>query len=293
MRQRRWLELLKDYDFGLNYHSGKANVVANALCRKTLYMFAMMVKELELLEQFRDLSLVCKVSSQSVKLGMLKINSEFLNSIKEAQKADVKLVDLMVGNNQTKDSDFKVDDQGVLWFRNRICIPPNAEMKKMIWEESHRSNLSIHPGATKMYNDLKNLFWWSGLKRDVAQFVYACLICEKSKVEHQKPTGLLTPLDVPEWKWVSISMDFVTSLPNTPKGHDAIWVIVDRLTKSAHFIPINISFPVSQLAEIYIREIVKLHGIPSSIVSDRDPRFTSRFWKVLVSKLRLSSAYHP
>lgn len=117
MRQRRWLELLKDYDFGLNYHLGKANVVADALSRKILHMSAMMVKELELLEQFRDLSLVCEVSTHSVKLGMLKINSEFLNSIKEAQKVDVKLVDLMVGNNQAEDSDFKVDDQGVLRFR--------------------------------------------------------------------------------------------------------------------------------------------------------------------------------
>jgi len=107
--------------------------------------------------------------------------------------------------------------------------------------------------------------------------VYACLICQKWKVEHQKPAGLLTPLDVTEWKWDSISMDFVTSLPNTPKVHDAIWLILDKLTKLAHFILINISFPVSQLAEIYIREIVKLHGVPSSIVSDRDPRFTSRF----------------
>ena len=127
--------------------------------------------------------------------------------------------------------------------------------------------------------------------------MYACLICQKSKVEHQKPTGLLTLLDIPKWKWDSISMDFVTSLSNTPNRHDAIWVIVDRLTKSAHFIPINISFPVSQLAEIFIREIVKLHGVPSSIVSDRDPRFTSRFWKslqeALGSKLSLSSAYYP
>jgi len=114
MRHRRWLELLKDYDFGLNYHPCKANVVADALSRKTLHMSAMMVKELELLEQFRDLSLVCELSPHSVKLGMLKINSEFLNSIKEAQKLDVKFVDLMVENNQTKDSDFKVDDQGVL-----------------------------------------------------------------------------------------------------------------------------------------------------------------------------------
>jgi hypothetical protein len=221
------------------------------------------------------------VSPQSVKLGMLKINSEFFNSIKEAQKVDVKLVDLMVGKNQAEDSDFKVDDQGVLRFRDRICIPDDIGMKKMILEESHRSNLSIHLGATQMYHDLKKLFWWSGLKRDVAQFVYACLICQKSKVEHQKPARLLTPLDIPKWKWDSISMDFVTSLPNTPRGHDAIWIIVDRLTKSAHFIPINISFPVSQLAEIYICEIVKLHGFPSIIVSDRDPKFTSRFWKSL------------
>jgi len=287
MRQRRWLELLKDYDFGLNYHPSKANVVADALSRKTLHMSAMMVKELELLEQFRDLSLVYEMTSQSVKLGMLKIDSEFLNSTREAQKADVKLVDLMVRSNQTEDSDFKVDDQGVLRFRNMICIPDDAEMKTMILEESNRSNLSILLGATKMYHDLMKLFWWSGLKRDVAQFVYACLICQKSKVEHQKPVGLLTPLDVPEWKWDSISMDFLTSILNTPKEHDAILVIVDRLTKSAHFIPININFPVSQLAEIYIREIVKLHGIPLSIVSDRDPKFTSRFWKSLQEALVL------
>jgi len=188
---------------------------------------------------------------------MLKIDSEFLKNIKEAQKEDVKFVDFLIGENQIEESDFKVDDQGVLRFRGRICIPDDDEMKKMILEESHRSSLSIHPRATKMYHDLKKLFWWSGLKRDVAQFVYSCLICQKSKVEHQKPVGLMTPLDVPKWKWDSISMDFVTSLPNTPRGNDVIWVIVDRLTKSAHFISINISFPVSQLAEIYIREIVE------------------------------------
>jgi len=200
MRQRRWLELLKDYDFGLNYHPGKANDVADALSIKTLHMSAMMVKGFELLEQFRDLSLVCERTPHSVKLRMLKIDSDFLKSIKEAQKQDVKFVDLLVANNQAEDSDFKVDDQGVLRFWGRICILDNDEMKKMILEESHRSSLSIHPGATKMYHDLKKLFWWSGLKREVAQFVYSCLICQKSKVEHQKPAGLMTRLDVPEWK---------------------------------------------------------------------------------------------
>ena len=127
-------------------------------------------------------------------LGMLKINNDFLDSIKEVQNMDVKLVDLMVESNQVEDSDFKVDVQGVLILRNRICIPDDSKFKKMILEESHRSNLSIHLGEIKMYQDLKNLFWWSGLKQDVAKFVYVCSTCHNSKVEHQKPVGLMQPL---------------------------------------------------------------------------------------------------
>ncbi|KAL6538163.1 hypothetical protein OROGR_012151 [Orobanche gracilis] len=260
-------------------------------------MSTMMVKELELIEQFRDLSLVCEVTPQGVMLGMLKVNNKFLDNIREAQKLNVKLVDKMMGDDQCGNDDFKLDTQGVLRFRGQICIPEDEEIKKMILEESHRSRLSIHPGATKMYQDLKGLFWWPGMKRDVAQFVYACLTCQKSKIEHQKPAGLMQLLEVPEWKWDSISMDFVTGLPNTLRGHDSIWVIVDRLTKSAHFIPINITYPISKLAEIYTTVIVKLRGVPLCIVSDRDPRFTPDFWKslqeALGSKLRLSSMYHP
>ncbi|XP_058753893.1 uncharacterized protein LOC131627083 [Vicia villosa] len=132
MRQRRWLELLKDYDFGLNYHPGKANVVADALSRKTLHMSVMMVKELELIEQFRDMSLICEVTPQSVKLGMLKIDNDFLNSIKEAQKLDVKMVDMIVGCGKSEKSDFRVDAQGVLRLQDRICIPDDNDMKRMI-----------------------------------------------------------------------------------------------------------------------------------------------------------------
>ena len=191
--------------------------------------------------------MVGELTPQSVMLGMLKINNEFLNRIREGQKLDVKLVDLMVGNDQAEGSDFRVDEQGVLRFRDRICIPNDFELKRMILEESHRSSLSIHLGA-KMYQDLKKIFWWPRFKCDVAQFVYACLTCQKSKVKHQKPAGLMQLLDIPEWKWDSISMDFVTGLPNTPRGHDVIWVVVDRLTKSTHFILINISFSLQKLA---------------------------------------------
>ncbi|KAK2368619.1 hypothetical protein QL285_081803 [Trifolium repens] len=135
------------------------------------------------------------------------------------------------------------------------------------------------------------------MKKEVAEFVYACMICQKSKVEHKKPSGLLQPMFIPEWKWDSIAMDFVSILPKTKKGNDSIWVIVDRLTNSAHFIAFKMGTLVPKLAEIYVEQIVRLHGIPTSIVSDRDPRFTSRFWESLQeavgTKLRMSSAYHP
>ena len=184
MRQRRWLEFLKDYDFGLNYHPGKANVVADALSRKSLHMSMLMVMELELIEKFRDMSLVCQDTPKSVKLGMLKLTSNILDEIREGQKADVLLVDKLTLVNQGQGGDFKVDENGILKFGNRVCIPDVTELKKSILEEGHRSGLSIHPGATKMYHDLKKLFWWPGMKREIASFVYSCLTCQKSKIEH-------------------------------------------------------------------------------------------------------------
>lgn len=130
-----------------------------------------------------------------------------------------------------------------------------------------------------------------------SQFIYACLIFHKSKIEHHKSSGLMQPLSILEWKWDRISMDFVTSFPKTAKGCDSIWVIIDRLTKSAHFIPIKINYPLQNLAELYIEKIVSLYGIPSSIMSDKDLRFTSRFWQSLQeamsTKLKLSFARHP
>jgi len=275
------LEYLKDFDFQMSYHPGKANVVVDALSRKTLHMSALMVKELELIEQFRDLSLVSELTPDGVRLGMLKLTSNILEEIKNGQKEDLELVDRVVLVNQGKGVDFRLDENGVLMFHDRVCVPDVLELKKRILNEGHRSNLSIHPGATKMYQDLKRLFWWPGTMKEIVEFVYVCLICQKSKIEHQKPSGLMQPLFVPEWKWDNISMDFVGALSKTSKGFDSIWVIVDHLTKSAHFVPIKTGMFVAKLAEIYIEQIVRLHGIPSSIVSDRDPRFTSMFWESL------------
>ena len=140
------------------------------------------------------------------------------------------------------------------------------------------------------------MFWWLGLKTDVVSHMTKCLICQKVKIEHQKLAGTLQHLEIPEWKWESISMDFVMGLPRTPSGYDAIWVIVDRLTKSAHFLPIQTNYPLEKLAQLYVQEIVRLYDIPSTIISDRDPRFISWFWGVLQkafgTRLCLSTTYH-
>ena len=152
-------------------------------------------------------------------------------------------------------------------------------------------------GGTKMFRDMKRTFWWAGMKRDVGEYVSRCLTCQQVKAEFQRPSGLLQPLEIPNWKWEGISMDFVDGLPKSQRGNESIWVIVDRLTKSAHFIPVSVYRNADHLAKLYIREVVRLHGIPISIVSDRDSIFVSEFWesfqRAMGTKLELSTAYHP
>lgn len=124
------------------------------------------------------------MAPSNVRLGMLKLNSGFLNDMREDQKLNIKLVDQLSSVGQDGDEDFRVDESGVLKFQNKICVPDVPELKRMIRKQSHKSILSIHPRATKMYRDLKKMFWWSGMKRDISHFFYACLTCQKSKIEH-------------------------------------------------------------------------------------------------------------
>lgn len=149
MRQRIWLEFLKGYDFGLNYHMGKSNFVEDALSRKSLHMSTLMARELDLIEQFRDLSLVWQMTTNSARLSMLKLTSGFLDDIREGQKLNVSLIDRLSSINQSEYEDFRVEENGILKFWNRVCIPDVPELKKKILEESHKSNLIIHPRATK------------------------------------------------------------------------------------------------------------------------------------------------
>nr|GEY69184.1 putative reverse transcriptase domain-containing protein [Tanacetum cinerariifolium] len=184
-----------------------------------------------------------------------------------------------------------------LYFMDRIWVPLVGDVRMVIINEAHRSRYSVHPGADKMYHDLRNMYWWPGMKRDIAIYVSKCLTCAKVKTEHQRPSGLLQQPEIPKCKWDKITMDLITKLPRSRSRYDAIWVIVDKLIKSAHFLAIRKDFNTEKLARLYIDVIVARHGVPMSIISDRDGRFTLHFWqtvqKVLGTILDLSTACHP
>jgi len=186
---------------------------------------------------------------------------------------------------------------GLIAMGRRIYLPEDKILKDEILREAHESRFATHPGSTKMYRDLKEYYWWPNMKTEIAEFVSNCGICQQVKIEHQKPAGELQSLSIVEWKWEDISMDFVMGLPRGKKGNDAIWVVVDRLTKFALFLPLKMTDLVDKLAKLYVNEVIRLHGVPVSIISDRDPRFTSRLWpslqRAMGTKLNLSTASHP
>jgi hypothetical protein len=295
LRQHRWLELIKDYDLEIHYHPSKANLVADALSQKE-HVHAAIVAQLpdELVEDFRRLNLGIVAHTKGI---TIEVEPTLEQEIRKGHIGDAKIQEIKDLITEGRGPEFTEDEQGTIWFKNRICVPKIDSLRETILKEAHDSDYSIHPGSTKMYQDLKQKYWRYGLKRDVAAHVVVCDVCQRVIVEHQRPAGLLHPLKVPEWKWEEIGMDFITGLPRTSKGYDSIWVIVYRLTKVTHFIPVNTTYKGSQLAELYMARIVCLHGVPKKIVSDHGSQFTSRFWKSLHenigTKLNSSSVYHP
>jgi hypothetical protein len=227
----------------------------------------------------------------------IEVEPTLEQEIRKGQIGDVKLQEIKDLITEGRGPDFTEDEQGTIWFKNMICVTEIDSLHETILKEAHDSAYSIHPSSTKMYQDLKQKYWWYGLKKDVASHVSLCGVCQRVKVEHQRSTGLLHPLKIPEWKWEEIGMDFIVGLTRTSTGYDSIWVIVDRLTKVAHFIPVNITYSGTMLAELYMARIVCLHGVPKTIVSDQGSQFTSRFWQklheCLDTRLNFSSAYHP
>jgi ribonuclease HI len=210
LRQRRWLELIKDYDLDIQYHPSKANVVAEDLSRKS--QTNMLIGHLlpqELCWEMAQLNL--RIVAQSETLT-LEIESTLEQDIRRGQLTDEKIVEYKKLIKMGKVPEFREDEQGTVWFKNRICVPEIKELRETILKEAHDSAYSIHPGSTKMYQDLKQMYWWYGMKKDVVAHVALCDTCQRVKAEYQRPAGLLQPLKVPEWKWEENGMDFIVGI---------------------------------------------------------------------------------
>jgi hypothetical protein len=193
--------------------------------------------------------------------GSIEVKPMLEDLIRKAQRLDAEMAGLAEKASKKQLLDLRTDEKGALWFRNRLCVP-KGEAQEILLDEAHNSAYSIHLGSTKMYLDLKTRYWWRGMKKEIAQYVARCDTCQRTKAEHQRPAGLLQPLPAPKWKWEERGMDFMIGLLRTQKGNDSIWVIIDCLTKVAHFIPVKTTFGGATLARIYLKEIVRLHGIP-------------------------------
>ncbi|GJS14797.1 putative nucleotidyltransferase, ribonuclease H [Tanacetum coccineum] len=178
----------------------------------------------------------------------------------------------------------KEDDS--LYFMDRIWVPLVGGVRTIIMDEAHKTRYSVHPGADKMYHDLRDMYWWSGMKMDIATYVSKCLTCSKVKAEHQRPSGLLQQPEIPKWKWDNITMDFITKLPRSKSGHDTIWVVVDRLTKSTHFLATHEDYNMEKLARLYIDEIVARHGVPVTAYHPQTDGQSERTIQTLKDMLR-------
>ncbi|GJZ60658.1 putative reverse transcriptase domain-containing protein [Tanacetum coccineum] len=273
MHQRRMIELFSDYECEIRYHPGKANVVTDALSRKE------------------------RVKPRRVREMAMTIQPRVRGMILAAQSEVFKQENVLAERLHGLDQQMERKEDESLYFMDRIWVPLVGRVRTIIMDKALKTKYSIHLGANKMYHDLRDMYWWSRMKRDIATYVSKCLTCFKVKAEHQMPSRLFQQPKIPEWKWDKITMNFITKLPKMKSRHEMIWVIVDRLTKSAHFLAMREDYSTERLSKLYIDEIVARHGVLMSIISDQDGRFTSRCWQIVQKALRMrldmSTAYHP
>ncbi|GJS03292.1 putative reverse transcriptase domain-containing protein [Tanacetum coccineum] len=213
-----------------------------------------------------------RVKPKRVRAMNMTLQSSIKDRILAAQK---EASDEFAGLQKGLDEMIKLRNDGALYYLDRIWVSLKGDVRTPIMDDAYKSKYFVHPRADKMYYDLRDRYWWPSMKKDIVVY---------------QP-------EIPEWKWEGIAMDFVTKLPRTSSGHDTIWVIMDRLTKSAHFLPMREDYKMERLARLYLNEIVVRHDVPILIISDRDSQFTSRFWQLmqeaLGTRLDMSTAYHP
>jgi hypothetical protein len=270
--QQKWVTKILGYDFEIVYKKGKKNVVADALSRKD--------EDVE--------ALLCAISIIQPD-GIIEARDEWKNDEKVWT-----LIERLQQDSGASDTFTWKNDS--LWYKDHLYLCKNSQLKQKVLLELHTSPVGGHSGFLKTYHRVKKDFFWDGLKNDVQRFVAECLVCQQNKVETIKTPGLLQPLSIPSQRWEEVSMDFITGLPKS-EGKSVIMVIVDRLTKYAHFCALSHPFKASTVATAFMETVQKLHGSPKIIVSDRDPIFTGHFWTELFSclgtQLAHSSSYHP
>jgi hypothetical protein len=262
MRQQRWLELIRDYELEVHYHPSKTNVVVNVLSHKAHCNY---LPTVYLTGEESSIRVLSNLSLYNITLTPI-----LRDEIIAAQNNDEGMAHL---RRRSSECDLKVncfheDEKGILWFKDRLVVPKKVVLKEKILDKAHTLRYSIHPGSTKMYHNIRQQFWWTRMKRETTRYVSECDTYRKIEDDYMKPGGLLQLLSILAWKCDDISMDFIMGLPLTAHKFNSIWVIVDRLIKSVHFIPVNTNYNTQKYAEIYIARVLCLHGVPKTIMSD-------------------------
>ncbi|XP_017425527.2 transposon Ty3-G Gag-Pol polyprotein [Vigna angularis] len=273
--QQNWIAKLLGYDFEIIYKVGTTNRVADALSRR----------DEGVNDEDKELSVIARPYWQDFE--------EVMKEVVEDEKLRKVIEEIEVDPNSHPAYTI---EHGRLHYKGRLVLSAQSSWLPRLMAEFHLTQMGGHSGVYRTYRRIAQSLFWVGMKKDITEFVAKCLVCQQHKYLASSPQGLLQPLPIPNAIWEELSMDFVVRLPKS-QGYDAILVVVDRLSKYAHFIPLKHPYSARTVAEIFLREVVRLHGIPKSIVTDRDPLFLSMFWNELFkgqgTQLKMSTAYHP
>jgi hypothetical protein len=282
-RQSRWKDVIANFDFDIEYLKGEANPVADGLSRRPDH-------------QHSSELLACSISALASSASAPSAGEVSLaDAITAASLADPSYRTALT-RRRTRADPVRVKD-GRLFHGDRLFVPNDLALQTRILQECHDSSLGGHLGKDKTMEQVKRRFYWPGMDETVRRYVTSCDACQRNKPSQQAPMGLMRPLPIPSRPWQQVSMDLITALPRSRAGNDAIVVFVDKLTKMVHYVATTTNVTAPRLATIFLREVVRLHGVPESILSDRDPRFTAHFWRAfwtqLGTTLTMSTAYHP